>query len=84
VDAATQAQLAGYYRLGIDATLTRAQGNAFRVGVPFIWCSNNLTTALVTQILLYERMTDDLRYHGQMLAQRDWLFGCNPARRRVP
>ena len=78
VDAATQAQLAGYYRMGIEATLSRAQGNAFRVGVPFIWCSNNLTTALITQILLYERMTGDLRYHGHMLAQRDWLFGCNP------
>ena len=49
-----------------------------RVGVPFIWCSNNLATALVWQIFLYQRMTGDLRYHGHMLAQRDWLFGCNP------
>jgi peptidoglycan/xylan/chitin deacetylase (PgdA/CDA1 family) len=37
-----------------------------------------LTTALITQILLYERMTGDLRYRGHMLGQRDWLFGCNP------
>jgi endoglucanase len=78
VDATTQAQLASYYRAGIEATVARAQGNAFRAGVPFIWCSNNLTTALVTQILLYERMTGDTRYHGHLLAQRDWLFGCNP------
>ena len=46
--------------------------------MPFIWCSNNLTTALVTQILLYERMTGDLQYHDHLLAQRDWLFGRNP------
>lgn len=78
VDADTQVELAGFYRAGIEATLKRARGNAFRVGVPFIWCSNNLTTALVTQILLYERMTGDLRYRGHMLAHRDWLFGNNP------
>lgn len=77
-DAETRAQLAGYYRTGIDATLQRARGNAFRVGVPFIWCSNNLATALIWQVFLYERMTGDHRYHGHMLAQRDWLFGCNP------
>ncbi len=78
VDADFQRVLAGYYRSGIEATLARAKKNAFGVGVPFVWCSNNLTTALITQILLYERMTDDLQYHGYLLALRDWLFGCNP------
>ena len=73
-----RSQLASYYRDGIEATVKRAQRNAFGVGVPFIWCSNNLTTALMTQILLYERMTGDLRYHQHLLAHRDWLFGCNP------
>ncbi|MCC7333978.1 MAG: glycoside hydrolase family 9 protein [Pirellulaceae bacterium] len=78
VDAELQDELAGYYRSGIEATLARANKNAFGVGAPFIWCSNNLTTALITQILLYERMTGDLQYHDHMLAQRDWLFGRNP------
>lgn len=78
VPAEVQAELAGYYRTGIEATLNRTKKNAFGVGVPFIWCSNNLATALVTQLLLYERMTGDLQYHGLLLAQRDWLFGCNP------
>lgn len=78
VDAEQRAILAGYYRAGIEATVKRAQDNPFRIGVPFIWCSNNLATALITQILLYEKMTGDLRYHGHLLAQRDWLFGCNP------
>lgn len=78
VNGKMQNELAEYYRSGIVATLTRANENAFGVGVPFIWCSNNLTTALVTQILLYERMTGDLQYHDHLVAQRDWLFGCNP------
>lgn len=78
VDGATRDSLAGYYREGIEATVRRARGNAFGVGVPFIWCSNNLTTALVTQILLYERMTGDTRYHEHMIRHRDWLLGTNP------
>ena len=70
--------LAGFYREGIEATLARGKKNAFQIGVPFIWCSNNLATALITQIILYERMTGDRQYHDFMLAQRDWLFGRNP------
>ncbi len=70
--------LAGYYRDGIEQCLRMAEKNPYHIGVPFIWCSNNLTVALVTQILLYERMTGDLRYHAFMSAQRDWLLGRNP------
>ncbi len=78
VDAAFKDTLAAYYRDGIEKTMRRGAGNPFGIGVPFIWCSNNLTAALVTQILLYERMTGDTRYHAFMLAQRDWLLGRNP------
>ncbi len=78
VDATIQSRLAEYYRAGIEATLARARENAFGVGVPFIWCSNNLATALVTQILLYESMTGDRQYNRHLIAQRDWLFGRNP------
>jgi hypothetical protein len=48
------------------------------VGVPFIWCSNNLTAALATQVLLYERMTGDARYRDFAVKQIDWLLGRNP------
>jgi hypothetical protein len=34
--------------------------------------------AFITQVLLYERMTGDMRYHSAMLAHRDWLLGRNP------
>jgi hypothetical protein len=77
-DAKTKTQLAGYYRDGIERVIARSQQNPFRVGVPFLWCSNNLVVAFVTQVLLYERMTGDTRYHAAMLAHRDWLFGRNP------
>jgi hypothetical protein len=78
VDAGFQDTLAGYYRSGIEHTLERARSNAYGVGVPFIWCSNNLVTALITQIILYEDMTSDRRYHDLLVQQRDWLMGRNP------
>jgi hypothetical protein len=35
-------------------------------------------TALITQIILYEDMTGDRRYHDLLVQQRDWLMGRNP------
>jgi endoglucanase len=78
VDSEWQKLLAGYYRKGIQKCLAQAESRPFQVGVPFIWCSNNLVSALITQIILYERMTGDMRYHDLMLSNRDWLFGTNP------
>lgn len=77
-DKKTQAELAGYYRSGIEKILARAKTNPFGVGVPFLWCSNNLVVAFITQVHLYEMMTGDMKYHASMLAHRDWLFGRNP------
>ena len=70
--------LAGYYREGIELCVKAGQKNPYRIGVPFIWCSNNLTVALATQCLLYELMTGDTRYHDFAAKQRDWLLGRNP------
>jgi endoglucanase len=78
VDGKAKAQLANYYRQGIERVITRAQQNPYRVGVPFLWCSNNLVVGFITQVLLYEIMTGDRRYHAAMLAHRDWLLGRNP------
>lgn len=78
VTPAFQDTLAGYYRAGIEATLERAARNPFQIGVPFIWCSNNLATALITQIILYQEMTGDRRFEGYLQLQRDWLLGRNP------
>ena len=68
---------AGYYKLGLDAVLKRAT-NGFRVGIPFIWCSNNLMTSFATQAMLYRRMTGDRSYREYEQAAIDWLFGVNP------
>jgi hypothetical protein len=78
VDQELQKKLAGYYREQIRACVKRAAENPYRIGAPFIWCSNNLTVALATQCELYERMTGDTRYRQFAANQRDWLLGRNP------
>jgi hypothetical protein len=70
--------LADYYRTGIDYTFNKALTNPYNIGIPFIWCSNNLLTSLITQVILYEKMTSDTQYHQFLVEQRDWLFGRNP------
>lgn len=78
VDKKFQKTLEGYYLDGIKYTMARANKNPFRIGVPFIWCSNNLATSLAGQVILYEKMTGSTKYRKFLLAQRDWLFGKNP------
>ncbi len=65
-------------RSGLRRIEDRAGDNAFRVGVPFIWCSNNLTVALVTQAMLYREITGDQSFRELETSARDWLFGVNP------
>lgn len=76
--AAVRRQTAAFYRDGLDAARGAADANAWSIGVPFIWCSNNLVVALATQGRLYERMTGADRYRTFVARQRDWLFGANP------
>lgn len=66
-----------YYARGLAAVTERAQ-NGFLVGVPFIWCSNNLMAAFATQAHLYRRMSGDSTYQAYEQAAIDWLFGANP------
>jgi endoglucanase len=78
VDDSFQNLLAGYYRDGIERCVRAGEKNPYEISVPFIWCSDNLVVALVTQCELYEKMTGDNRYHGFAAKQRDWLLGRNP------
>ena len=78
VDVRTKKQLANFYRAGLDRTVAQGESNPYRIGVPFIWCSNNLAVALATQGSLYERMTGDSRYRPFTTKQSDWLLGRNP------
>jgi len=69
--------VAEYYRRGLEAVVGRAH-NGFRVGIPFIWCSNNLLASFATQATLYRRMTGDSTFLEYETAALDWLFGTNP------
>jgi endoglucanase len=68
----------GYYREGIQRVWNKARQNAFYCGVPFIWCSNNLTTSFAIQCYWYRQLTGDKIFLELEQANFDWLFGCNP------
>jgi hypothetical protein len=69
--------VAEYYRRGLEAVVARAH-NGFRIGIPFIWCSNNLLASFATQATFYRRMTGDSTFLEYETAALDWLFGTNP------
>jgi hypothetical protein len=71
-------RLISFYREGIDKVWQKSKGNAFYRGVPFIWCSNNLTTSFAIQCYLYRKLSGDQTYIELEQACIDWLFGCNP------
>jgi len=74
---AERAQLASFYRRGLAAVAARAK-NGFRVGIPFIWCSNDLMASFATQAYLYRKMTGDTQFREYESAALDWLLGANP------
>lgn len=65
-------------RTGLQRVKERAEGDAFLNGIPFIWCSNNLTVGFITQCRLYHEITGDDAFLEIETAMRDWLLGCNP------
>ncbi len=78
VDEEFQEILEGFYREELTAVQKRAELYPWNVGHPFIWCSNNLASALIVETLLYERMTGDQRFRQLAADTRDWIFGKNP------
>ena len=68
----------GYYKEGLQRVWNRARSNAFYRGVPFIWCSNNLTVSFAIQCYWYRELTGDKTFSELEQANFDWLFGCNP------
>lgn len=65
-------------RSGIRRVYERGKDHPFMFGIPGIWCSNNLTSAMLTQCILYRELTGDTTYQEMEGALRDWLLGCNP------
>ncbi|HEY6505153.1 MAG TPA: glycoside hydrolase family 9 protein, partial [Chitinophagaceae bacterium] len=71
-------EVISYYRKGIGLVWNKARSNAFYRGVPFIWCSNNLTVSFAIQCYWYKKLTGDKTFSELEQANFDWLFGCNP------
>ncbi len=67
-----------YLKKGLTALRERAADNPFLNGIPYIWCSNNLTVAAATQASLYRKITGDDTFMDMEYALIDWLFGVNP------
>jgi len=65
-------------KTGLEMVWQKGKTNAFYRGVPFIWCSNNLTVAIANQAQWYRMATGDSSYAAFEQANFDWLFGCNP------
>lgn len=70
--------IADFYKQGIELVSKKANQNAFLRGIPFIWCSNNLTTSFAIQCYWYRKATGDNQFEELEQANFDWLFGCNP------
>ena len=70
--------ITGFYKQGIQAVWNKAKQNAFYRAVPFIWCSNNLTTSFAIQCMWYKELTGDKQFGELEQANLDWIFGCNP------
>ena len=73
-----RATLINYYKQGIERVWQKARQNAFYRGIPFIWCSNNLTTSFAIQCYWYRQLSGDATYNELEQACFDWLLGCNP------
>ncbi len=78
IQADTKDEFLADMKEGLNKVKSRGEKNPFLIGVPFIWCSNNLVTALLTQAHLYSEISGDQTYSELEAAHRDWLFGCNP------
>ena len=73
-----RSRVIGYYKQGIELVWNKAKQNAFYRGIPFIWCSNNLTASFAIQCYWYKQLTGDKTFDELEQANFDWLFGCNP------
>lgn len=62
----------------IELVANKAKQNAFNRGIPFIWCSNNLTASFAIACYWQREMKGNDFYAELEQANIDWLFGCNP------
>ena len=77
-DKAVADEFSRYMGDALNRLARRGGSDPFGHGVPYLWCSNNLTSAAATHAWLYERATGDAQFRGTEVVLRDWLLGCNP------
>jgi len=77
-DEKTGKEFSGYMRNGLECLEKRAGNEPFYHGIPYLWCSNNLTSSAVTHAHLYALATGDESFREMETSLRDWLLGCNP------
>ena len=65
-------------RKGLEVIEKKQASSYFGLGVPFIWCSNNLISSLLIQYKVYGLLTGDKRFEKSEAQLLDWLFGVNP------
>ncbi len=73
-----QEDFSDFYRSGLKLLFERGKNDPFFNGLPFLWCSNNLVAAVITQARLYRKQSGNTKFEEMEAALRDWLFGCNP------
>lgn len=78
MDNSTSKSYSNFMSDGLKDIYERGKADPFLNGIPYIWCSNNLNVAAITQARLYFEATSDSTYIEMEAALRDWLFGCNP------
>ena len=66
-----------WYADGLEKIKQKADKNGFMRGIPFIWCSNNLTVSAAIQGYLYKELSNDQAFDALTQANFDWIFGCN-------
>jgi len=62
-----------YRHEALDLIARKSADDAFRHGIPYVWCSNNFSAAALDQMLAFGSSDKQLE-----ASFRDWLFGCNP------
>lgn len=67
-----------FFKQNLENIQSRANLNPYGVGHLFIWCSNNLASAVATQAMLYEQMSGSQEFRDLMMNHVNWLLGLNP------
>ena len=77
-DSLVSKKFIAFMKQGLTSLQRFSANDPFPIGIPFIWCSNNLVVAAATQARLYRQITGDRQFEQLEAALTDWLFGCNP------